>query len=573
MTLRAKPVVKGPGRSGWNADDRRTFLTNLGFVLAIAISLLILIAYAGFSWYDGHFGTVATVDAVSINKDQLVARLGIEDFRIKYTESRIRTLNVAGRLSDASMTSQLQFLDQRRQSLGSIALERLIDVTLQAELAGEEGVTVSEADVDAQILTEATTDEQRHVWVIEITPENDVTTGKPGDAEKATAKAKANAALAQLRAGKAWDVVAKSVSDSPTAAQDGDLSWLPRDSGYDEAFMTAVFEAQLNTPTAVVEGADHVFRIGQATELAEKSVDETYQSRLDDAKIKTADYRAAIRGDLIRKRLDEKIVADLSKPSLQRHVEQILLTVNTPQPDGVKVRHILVSPRDDPGTAKDLAETDPAWKAAAEEARTLYAQLVADPTKFDQLAREHSDEGQARTSGGKLPYYDPTSAIDNAFATAIFAPGLRPGQLLAPFKSSFGWHIVQYMRPYGTGETAWMDGLRTQLLAGGTFEQVARDQGEGPEAASGGDIGWVALGELGDLKEAPIFSATVGGLTSVVTIPSEGVYLWKVAAEEMRDPSTDQVATFKSSAFTNWYALKKAAADIIRKTGTNTATQ
>ena len=26
MTLRAKPVVKGPGRSGWHSDDRRTFL-------------------------------------------------------------------------------------------------------------------------------------------------------------------------------------------------------------------------------------------------------------------------------------------------------------------------------------------------------------------------------------------------------------------------------------------------------------------------------------------------------------------------------------------------------------------
>ena len=70
-----------------------------------------------------------------------------------------------------------------------------------------------------------------------------------------------------------------------------------------------------------------------------------------------------------------------------------------------------------------------------------------------------------------------------------------------------------------------------------------------------------------------VVKAVVSWPPSVVTIPSEGVYLWKVAAEEMRDPSTDQVATFKSSAFTNWYALKKAAADIIRKTGTNTATQ
>ena len=573
MTLRAKPVVKGSGRSGWNSGDRRTFLTNLGFVLVIVTAALILVGYAAFNWYDDHFGSAATVDGTTITKDQLRTRYAIEDFRIKYTESRIRTLQTAGRLSDASAASQLQFLEQRRQSLAAIALERLIDITLQAKLAAAEGVTVSEAEIDAQILVEATTDEQRHTWVIQVTPEDNAVTGKPGDAEKAAAKAKADKALADLRAGKAWDVVAKSVSDSATAAQDGDLSWLPKDSGYDAAFMTAVFAAPLKTPTDVIEGADGVFRIGQATELAEKSVDETYQLRLDDASIKTADYRAAVRGDLVRRGLDEKIVADLSKPSLQRHVEQIFLTVGTPQPDGIKVRHILVSPKDDPSGAAALAPDDPAWKAAAEEARTLYAQLVADPTKFDQLAREHSDEGQAKTTGGKLPYYDPTSPIDTAFAKVIFAPGLTPGQLLAPFKSAFGWHIVQVMRPYGAGEEAWMKTLRTQLLTGANFEQMARDQGEGAESASGGDIGWVAVGELGDVKEAPIFAATIGGITDVVSIPNQGVYLWKVVGEEMRTPTAAQITTFKNSAFTNWYSLRKSEAKITRNTGTSTATQ
>ncbi|MEO8468660.1 MAG: peptidylprolyl isomerase [Chloroflexota bacterium] len=573
MTLRAKPVVKGSGRSGWNSEDRRTFLTNLGFVLVIVSAALILIGYAAFSWYDDHFGSAATVDGTTITKDQLRTRYAIEDFRIKYTESRIRTLQTAGRLSDASATSQLQFLEQRRQSLSSIALERLIDITLQAKLAGTEGVTVSEADIDAQLLVEATTDEQRHIWVIQVTPENNAVTGKPGDTEKAAAKAKIEAALADLKGGKAWDVVAKSVSDSATAAQDGDLSWLPKDSGYDEAFMTAVFAAPLKTPTDVIEGADGVFRIGQATELAEKSVDETYQIRLDDASIKTADYRAAVRGDLIRRGLDDKIVAELSKPSLQRHVGQIFMTVGTPQPDGIKVRHILVSPNNDPAGAAAIAADGPAWKAAADEARTLYAELIADPTKFDALARANSDEGSAKSTGGKLPYYDPTSSIDPAFAKAILAPGLQPGQLLAPFKSAFGWHIVQVMRPYGDGEEAWMKTVRTKLLAGANFEQMARDQGEGAESGSEGDLGWVARGELGTAQETAIFGASVGGITDVVAIANQGVYLWKVIGEEMRTPTAAQITTFKNSAFTNWYSAKKLEAKITRNTGTTTATQ
>lgn len=573
MTLRAKPVVKGPGRSGWNSEARRTFLTNLGFVLVIVLSVVLLVGYAAYSYYDDHFGAVATVDGTTITRDQLVARVAIEDFRIKYTESRIRTLLAAGRLSEASASEQLQFLDQRRQSIGSIGLERLIDIELQAKLADEAGVTVSEADIDARLLSEATIDEQRHSWVIEVTPDNDPLTGTPGDAETAAAKANAEAALTQLHGGKAWEDVANSASEAASAVQAGDLGWLPLDSGYDEPFMTAIFAAEPDQPTDVVTGDDGVFRIGRVTEVAPATVDETFQSRLDDAEIKLAEYRAAIKGDLIRTGLDEKVVADLSKPSAQRHVQQILLTVNTPQPDGVKVRHILVSPKDDPGAAKDLPADDPAWTAAEGEAKALYDQIVADPRKFDVLARENSDEGQAVSSGGKLPYYDPTSPIDNDFATAIFTPGLQPGQLLPPFKSSFGWHIVQFMRPYGDGEAAWLTKLRDQLLKGGDFAQVARDEGEGPEAAAGGDIGWVAEGELGDLKAAPIFTTAIGGLTDIVSIQGEGVYLWKVIAEDVREPTKAQIATFENSAFNNWYTLKKAEATITYATDASSSTQ
>ncbi len=573
MTLRAKPVVKGPGRSGWNSEDRRTFLTNVGFILVIALSVLLLVGYAAYSFYDDHFGAVATVNGTTITRDQLVARAAIEDFRIKYTESRIRTLQAAGRLSEASASEQLQFLDQRRQSIGSIALERLIDIELQAKLADEAGVSVSEADIDARLLSEATTDEQRHVWVIEVTPDNDPLTGKPGDAETAAARAKAEAALAELKGGKAWEDVANSVSEAASAAQAGDFGWLPLDSGYDEPFMAAVFAAQPDQPTDVVVGDDGVFRIGRVTEVAPASVDETFQSRLDDAEIKLADYRAAIKGDLIRTALDDKVVADLSKPSAQRHVQQIFLSVNTPQPDGVKVRHILISPKDDPGGAASLPADDPAWKVAEDEAKSVYDLIVADPRRFDALARENSDEGAAASSGGKLPYYDPTSPIDNDFAKAIFATGLQPGQLLPPFKSAFGWHIVQYMRPYGDGEVAWLTKLRDELLAGGDFAQIARDQGEGPEAAAGGDIDWVADGELGDLKGAPIFTSAVGGLTDVVSVEGEGVYLWKVIAEEVREPTKAQIATFKNSAFTNWYTLKKAEATITRATDASSSTQ
>jgi peptidyl-prolyl cis-trans isomerase SurA len=129
------------------------------------------------------------------------------------------------------------------------------------------------------------------------------------------------------------------------------------------------------------------------------------------------------------------------------------------------------------------------------------------------------------------------------------------------------------MHPYGDGEAAWLDTIRQQALGGADFAQLARDQGEGDEAADGGDIGWVATGQLGDLKEAPIFAASVGGISDVVVIDGEGVYLFKVLAEEQREATEEQIAIFESSGFDNWYAAKKAAADITRSGSAASATE
>ena len=361
MTLRAKPVVKSPGRSGWNSEDRRSRLMNLGFVVAIATSILILLGYAGWSFYSDHFGAAAKVDGTVITKDQLRTRLAIETFRVSYTESRIRTMQLSGLVSEASATSQLQFLEQRKTSLPSIALERLIDIVIQGKLATTNGVSVSESDIDAQLKVEATTPEERHSWVIAVTPANDPITGVPGDAEKAAAKATADKALADLKAGKAWDDIAKTASTATTAAQNGDLGWLPQNSGYDAPFMTALYAGTEGQPTAVILGDDGTYRIGRYTEVRAASVDDAYQSQIEDGQVKIADYRVAVRADLIRKGLDAKVVADLSKPALQRHVLQILELASTSMPDGVKVRHILIAPKHDPAGAASLPLTDPAW--------------------------------------------------------------------------------------------------------------------------------------------------------------------------------------------------------------------
>jgi parvulin-like peptidyl-prolyl isomerase len=574
MTLRARPVARRRGRAGWDAGDRRNNLINLGFFVAIGLSVVILVGYAAYSWYDSHFGAAATVNGQVITKDALVNRYRIEDFNLSYVERRIQTLLSLGRVSSDDAQRQLDIISQRRQQLESLTLERLVDVTLQAKLAADNGVTVSDADVDAQMADLATISEQRHVWMIELEPNADAITGEVTAEQKRVALGRAQRALAQLKSGVSWEDVARTVSDSGIAPQSGDLGWLAKESGYDQPFMDAVFAKDINQVTDVIEGEDGVYRIGRATELAAPDVDPSFESDITQAGIQLADYREAARGDVLRRKLSDKIVADLSAPAPQRHVLEIYLPeptdTGTADQGSVKVRHIVFAPNDDPNAAKDLPDTSPAWAKAKAEADAAYAELKLHPEKFDAMARTLSDERTAALTGGKQPWYNAASTIDAAFKTAILAPGLTPGQILAPVKSTFGWHVIQFMRPTGAGDTAWLGSLKAKATNEAAFRQLAIDNSEGKGAKDGGDIGWVAKSELADKLDTAVFAFAVGSMTDVTEVDSDGTYLFWILGEETRSPTKDQLKIFNDSGFSTWYTKQKEAAKIDYNIGTPT---
>jgi parvulin-like peptidyl-prolyl isomerase len=572
MTLRARPVARRRGRAGWDSGDRRNSLINLGFFAAIGVAVLILLGYAGWSWYDGHFGAAAVVNGQVITKDDLVNRLTIESFRLDYIESRIHTLMAKQRISRSDGEQQIDFLNQRRQQLTNLTLDRLVDVSLMAKLAADNGITVSEQEIDEQLVSEATTSEQRHVWMIEVEPSVSPVTGEVEEEQKRQALGRAQRALARLKNGEPWEDVARTASDSGIAPQAGDLGWLSVDSGYDKDFMTAVFATSVNEPTDIVEGADGVFRIGRFTESSPKEIDPGFETELQDAGIKVADYRVAARGDVVRKKLSDKIVADLKQPSAQRHVLEIQLPEpNTSQvgvEPGVKVRHILFAPNDDADKADELKADDPAWAKAKAEAD----ELKAHPEKFDELARKDSDEPSAKVTGGKQPWYYATSSVDPAFKDAIFKEGLKAGDLLEPVKSAFGWHVIQFMRDQSLGEDEYLETLKTKATDEATFRQLAKDNSEGESADDGGDIGWIARGQLSDDLDTAVFETAIGANSGVVTISGDGSYLLRILAEETRTPTPEQIKIFEDTGFSYWYTREKAKADIDYPLGTsNTA--
>ena len=571
MTFRAKPVVKRTHKAQWESQDRRNFYTNLAFGLVVLAAVLILLFAAGLSWYNTHLASVGSVDGQSITKDDFKDRYLAEQFRITEATSRIVNARQVGRMTDAQAQTAQQYLDQQTQQLAPNTLERIIDAKLQSKLAAAQGISAAPEDIDARLVTEATTPESRHAWVIEVAPATDTGATAPTEAQKAAAKAKADAALADLKAGKAWEDVAKVVStDTATAPQAGDLGWIQKDdAGSDEAFITAVFAAAANTPTAVVEGADGIYRIGRASEIVAETVDGAYQAKIQNAGIDLAKYRDVVAGDVIHQKLEDKIVADASKAGPQRQVSEIYIAETSPTPtaDAVKVRHIQFSPKDDPTGAATLPATDPAWATAKADADAAYAKLQADPSLFDSMARTTSDEESAKGdtgTGGKLGYISADSDLSQAedFKTAILAPGLQPGQLLAPVKTDIGWHVIQVM--YHAPDATWMAKLKTDADGGADFAALARDNSEAETASKGGDLGWVAPNQLDPRLTDAIFAAEVGKTSEIVSITGDGTYLFKVFAEENRTPEGRQLEAIKTNAFSNWYTAQKAVVKIER---------
>jgi len=569
MTFRVRPVDRG--RTDLDRNRRNLYM-NVGFGLAVVIAVLILVVVGATTWYGQHLAAAATVDGQTITKDQFNDRAQVEAFRLQQQVNRINSEVAAGRMTQQQAQSRSTSITSQLDTNTFIAavLEKLIDTQIQSKLAAGEGVTVTDAQVDQRILDEKTRKEERHIWVIAVEPT--VATGQtePTAAAKADAKKAADDALASIKAGKPFEDVAKSVSTDSTKANGGDLGWIDDTASEDPAWEAALFKLDVNGVTDVILGEDGTYRIGRVTEIAPAEVDGAWDQKLADAKISQASYRAAMTSEAIRQALEDKLVTADSASGLQRRVAELYIA-QAPATLGekaIKVRHILYSPKGDPSNASKVPETDPSWAEAQQKAQKAYETLQKNPTQFDAIARKESDETPARGddgTGGKLPYLDEnseTNGLDSDFAAAILAEGLQPGQILPPFKSAFGWHVVQVMyRPPDSDEMAK---LRAQAVGGTPFSDLIRDFSEGPHSGSGGDIGWVANGQLDDRLTQAIFAAPANGLSDVVDVPGDGLYLFKVLQEKTAVPDKDQLATIKDSAFNHWYTPKKDAVKITR---------
>lgn len=95
-----------------------------------------------------------------------------------------------------------------------------------------------------------------------------------------------------------------------------------------------------------------------------------------------------------------------------------------------RVRHILVR------TDDVVSEAE-----AQQRINDIYQQL-RNGADFATLAREFSDDPGSAPDGGELGWVSPREMVP-AFAQAMNAA--QPGELVAPFRSRFGWHVLEVL--------------------------------------------------------------------------------------------------------------------------------
>ena len=88
--------------------------------------------------------------------------------------------------------------------------------------------------------------------------------------------------------------------------------------------------------------------------------------------------------------------------------------------------------------ADDKAD-DAAKKAALDQINAISAELKKDPAKFEALAREKSS-CPSKENGGSLGAFSDKDMVPE-FQKAL--EGLKEGEISAPVKTQFGYHIIR----------------------------------------------------------------------------------------------------------------------------------
>lgn len=562
MTFRNRPTLDRKHRPRWQDERRSQQLIIAGFAAAIAVALGIFGATAWATYHDAHQREIALVGDQQYTRDDLDRRTSILAAELQSTAADLQS-QMAGPRAQI-VQQQLQVIQDQISNLSANATSSLVDGAWMSEHAGEYGISLTDAEIDAEIERRTSSPERLHLLAVIVNARPDGSTGdaEPTEEQYAKAQEEAQAALDRINGGEDFAAVATEVSDDVTSGYQGDLGNVEADSQvYGELFAAAsdADEGEVIGPVKTAKG----YAVIKLVERFEAGPNELFDEVLDASGVTDAAYRAYARDELLDDRYREYFEAQVvQNPGPQRRIAQIFIAAQQgiPVPQQ-RVRHILIQPI--PGADSQAEATDEQWAAALAEAQQVREQLSAPDADWNAIAAASSDDAGSRNKGGDVGWYDPASSnFDADFKAGI--TGLPEGELSEPIKTQFGYHIIQVFGHRISAEAQAAD-LVTQLRDDpDAFAQLAREQSEDQTSAkNGGVVGWVAPYEYPEVQDEAIFSLSgVDAISDPVETPN-GWYIYKLlASTASREIDESRLQRITSQGFDRWFAEEQQGAQI-----------
>jgi parvulin-like peptidyl-prolyl isomerase len=590
MTFRTRSAPRPTRRRIRRSDSRRVVYITLAFSLAIASSVSLMGGVFAAGYYTDHGAPIATANGEQISKDGVRDRAAlnlaryqrqIADYQTLRNQNKITT-DEFGTLSSTITTSE------QASTIYSDALTQLIDEAELRQYAAKNNISVTDQMIDAQILTDSTIPEMRHVKIIGVPAKATPPASSPTSADSLTALSAAQGYLAEVQTGgKTWVDVDKEATLANNNSSGGDMGLTTRDAiSVDPDLADAIFALQkAGDITAIFKGSDGSYRFATVTSIAPKYVDTDWQASIG-ATANLDQYRAYARAEALQKAVQASIEAKyISGPTSQRKVQEIAISAGLGQPgdgDEVKLRLMIFAPGHSTANAGSAPATDPAWTDAKTRADAAVATLRADQSKWAAMAADTTvnDDTIFGSSGGELPWiptdlFNATTSAQGqglnmtSVQAAVFKDGLATGTILDPImESAQGYVVVQFQGRRQAPAQRIANALFT--INGGTdFSDVAKTFSEAADAPTGGDLGWVSPYMLTSSQQDIIYSTPVGHVSNIAS--GNGYYLYKVTDEQTRTADPDQQVKLKKVVFTRWLGELQANALVWKDTAALTA--
>jgi parvulin-like peptidyl-prolyl isomerase len=549
--------------AAWYQTADKSLLTNLAFLAAIAFSALLLVGAVGASWWGSTFATAVEVNGRSMSVGEARARGDIELFRLGLESSRIRARVSAGTLSSEQGNAILQEINDASTNIGSQITSEIIDVLLISQLAQARDVTADQTAIDAEWAKETTIPELRLLRRITIDIAKAPKSGEPSAATIADAQARADAIIDELSAGGDFAAIAKRESSDSYAPEGGRIGWSSKDEDpLTDLGYAAAWDLTAPGPTAVIRRAVDQFVIFYVDQIRASSTDADFEKSVSEANVDLDLYKKMSAERALRAALSAHVTAELLvEPVQQRDVS--FVSIAAPQDGGVseevQVRHILYSPNDDSEGAGTLDASDPAWAAAEAEATAAYEKILAG-TPIEDLASASDDEGSG-AEGGLLAWAIKGTFVPE-FDEAVWADGLKQGDLLGPVKTQFGYHVIQF-EERRAGIMLRLEQLATDLAAAGAdFDAVAADAEKEIDGLTVDRPGFVVRYAINPQLSAMVWKLGDGEVSGVKTLGDQ-LAIIRVNAIENKPYTEEQRTAVEASGFLIWLDGYTSAAKIV----------